>query len=287
MKEVAFLTVVYPGCEPFLSDFLLSIRNQTFKLFDLVVMNDGDVDISLIRACKEINLIEIPVFDKTPAQIREFGLQYLLTSSYSKVILGDSDDRFSNNRIEISLKYLLEYDVVVNDLSLVGGVDYFGEKNYLSCRFDNRVEIFIDDILEKNLFGLSNTAINFERVDSELMSIDKNLVAIDWYIFSRLLLSGLRACFTNEAVTYYRQHEKNTVGLSCLSASNMEKHFSVKRLHYQKLAMVDDRYINFYVAFSRLEDYFSDENARKAYLQIIESKKTIDHPLWWEQMQII
>ena len=59
---------------------------------------------------------------------------------------------------------------------------------------------------------MSNTAINLKKLTK--VFFDDKIIAVDWYFFKRLLEKGLKAIFTNETITYYRQHEKNTIGLS-------------------------------------------------------------------------
>ena len=69
-----------------------------------------------------------------------------------------------------------------------------------------------DFIKDKNIFGLSNTAINVNILDK--IVFDKEIVAVDWFLYKGLLKSGHTAVFTNEAETYYRQYENNTIGLN-------------------------------------------------------------------------
>ena len=63
----------------------------------------------------------------------------------------------------------------------------------------------------KNIFGLTNTAIKLENISKVIF--DDKVIAVDWYFFKTLLKQGLKAVFTNEIVTYYRQYENNTIGL--------------------------------------------------------------------------
>ena len=70
----------------------------------------------------------------------------------------------------------------------------------------------LEFIKNKNIFGMTNTAINLNKISK--VSFDNKIVAVDWYFFKILLEQGLKSIFTNEMVTYYRQYENNTVGLS-------------------------------------------------------------------------
>jgi len=81
----------------------------------------------------------------------------------------------------------------------------------MSNRIDNNSIIEYSYVKDKNIFGLSNTAIN-TNILSEV-TFDKNIVAVDWHFYKELLKNGCRAIFINKAITFYRQYQENTVGL--------------------------------------------------------------------------
>ena len=45
------------------------------------------------------------------------------------------------------------------------------------------------------------------------VKFDELLIAVDWFMFKGLLKLGFKAIFTNEIISYYRQHLDNTIGL--------------------------------------------------------------------------
>ena len=211
MNKVAFLTTVFPKNEEFLKPFFNSLSTQTFKNFDLVIVNDNFKNLNFYKNLySNLNIIEINS-SNTPAKNREAGINYCIDQKYDFLIFGDSDDYFQKNRVKKSLEFLKKTDVVVNDLSLFNIDGVFKEK-YISHRINNLENIDLEFIKDKNIFGMSNTAINLKKLTK--VFFDDKIVAVDWYFFKRLLEKGLKAIFTNETITYYRQHEKNTIGLS-------------------------------------------------------------------------
>ena len=62
LNNVAFLTTIFPMEEQFLIDFFDSLSKQTYKNFDVIVVNDGYRGFDEIkeRYCK-LNLIELGV----------------------------------------------------------------------------------------------------------------------------------------------------------------------------------------------------------------------------------
>jgi glycosyltransferase involved in cell wall biosynthesis len=211
-NKVSFLTTVFPMNERYIYDFFDSLINQTYKNFDIVVINDGYEKFDRIKNeyHHNLNIIEVKYSD-TPAKNREYGINYCIDQKYDFLIFGDSDDYFQKNRVKKSLEFLKKTDVVVNDLSLFNIDGVFKEK-YISHRINNLENINLEFIKDKNIFGMSNTAINLKKLTK--VFFDDKIVAVDWYFFKGLLEKGLKAIFTNETITYYRQHEKNTIGLS-------------------------------------------------------------------------
>jgi glycosyltransferase involved in cell wall biosynthesis len=195
----------------FLDDFFYSLDNQTYKNFDIIVVNDGYENLFDITAkYKNLSIIELSA-SGTPAKNRQYGINYCLECGYDMLVFGDSDDYFSHNRIELSLNLLADWDIVVNDLSLFNCSGVY-EDRYISNRVKNNTAVASSFIYDKNIFGLSNTAVRLKQLNEVVF--DENLVAVDWKFYKDLLRKGYSAIFTNDTITYYRQHGDNTVGLN-------------------------------------------------------------------------
>ena len=211
MHKVAFLTTIFPMKDKYLLDFFNSLVEQSYKFFDIVVVNDGYEKFRKIREkYNNLTIIELPC-TSTPAKNREYGINYCLDKKYDILIFGDSDDYFSNNRVALSMKYLETHDIVVNDLTLFNEQGVYINK-YISNRLDNNSEVDYQFIQDKNIFGLSNTAVNLNIL--KRVFFDKEMKIVDWFLFKQLLESGNKAIFTNKIITFYRQHLNNTIGLT-------------------------------------------------------------------------
>lgn len=265
MQKIAFLTTIFPTKDEYLRDFFDSLEQQTYKDFSVIVVNDGYKNFEVIQLKYEnLSIIELP-YKNTPAKNREYGINYCIKNGYDILIFGDIDDYFENNRIQKTLDLLKNYDVVINDLSLFDKNGVYDEQ-YLSHRLDNLQLVDIEFIKDKNIFGLSNTAI---KLNPQLkIAIPNDLIAVDWYIFSILLLEGKKAIFTNETTTYYRQYVENTVGLKNLNEETFKIGLRVKQLHYQNLSK---KYNTFFLELNRLSTI--------RFENIIQN---ITYPLWWE-----
>jgi glycosyltransferase involved in cell wall biosynthesis len=210
-KRIAFLTTLFPDNRKYLDDFLKSLLQQTYSKFDVVIVNEGNQRLDQLKQ-QYFPLSIIPIeAGNNPVENRENGINFCISHQYNILLFGDSDDYFSSNRVEKTIELLSKHSIVVNDLSLFNEEGVY-ERNYISNRLSNCAEIDYNFIKNKNIFGLSNTALNVNIL--ERVKFDKDLIAFDWFLYKSLLKKGHSAIFTNETTTYYRQHNNNTTGLT-------------------------------------------------------------------------
>ena len=278
-SNTVFLTTIFPEIERYLGDFFISLEKQTEKDFDILVINDGFKDFNnYTRRFSNLNIIDIEV-RRSPAKNREAGINFAIELGYKYIIFGDSDDYFSHNRVDISLKMLNDYDIVVNDLTLFDEKGVISKK-YISNRIKNNSEINIEFIKIKNIFGLSNTAIKVGELKH--IKFDRELIAVDWHLFSLLLLQGKKAIFTNKVETFYRQYSSNTVGLGNLSQDDILKGIDVKIKHYDLLQNEENDFKALFQEMNLLKRAIKDES----YIENLQ-KQSVRIPFWWEEVRLI
>lgn len=279
-KKVAFLTTVFPMDKAYLYDFFNSLQKQTYKNFDVIVVNDGYANLKeFIREFKDLNIIELQHSD-TPAKNREYGIDYVTGNNYDILIFGDSDDYFDTNRVQLSVDILNDYDIVVNDLTLFNDEQGVYLKKYISNRVKDCTNIKLDFIEDKNIFGLSNTAVNVSALDN--IHFDKDLIAVDWYLYSTLLLRNKKAIFTNKTITYYRQYANNTIGIGSKSIDTVLKGIAVKNKHYSLLKKEDNVFTVLHENILELKKRVGEKNGLEEL-----STQNIKNPLWWEEIKLI
>jgi glycosyltransferase involved in cell wall biosynthesis len=274
-NKVAILTTIFPMEDSYLRDFFKSLQSQTYKKFDVVVLNDGCDKFGKLKLdYPDLKFIEIK-YRNTPAKNREYAINFVKDNGYEMVVFADSDDYIANNRVNKIVELLHDNDIVVNDLSLFCGEGIYSE-NYLSNRIENNRSIFISDIREQNFFGLSNTALRVEILCD--VTFNKNLIAVDWYLYSVLLMNHKRAVFTNETVTYYRQYPDNTVGLGKVTEESVRREIEIKKMHYLCLSELDETFEDLLV---KIKKYTFNTASLDKFNQLVE------YPFWWEFTQYI
>lgn len=273
--KVAFLTTIFPMKREYVIDFLDSLSRQTYVEFDVIVVNDGYKGFAeILNVYQNLNVVEIKS-QQSPSKNRECGIATVKSMGYDILIFGDSDDCFSDNRVEVSLELLKSYSIVVNDLTLFSRCRTL-EDNYISKRYSNNTLITIDDIKNKNIFGLSNTAVRVDKIES--CCFDTRLIAVDWYLYSILLLKKQSAVFTNDTLTFYRQHDLNTIGMGEITKKSLLKEVLVKNIHYSLLSKVDVQYKTLLERVLKIEEQLKKINES----EISDLKRFCSYPLWWE-----
>jgi sugar O-acyltransferase (sialic acid O-acetyltransferase NeuD family) len=285
-RKVCFLTVVYPGCEPYLNDFIDSLKMQTYSEFDLIVVNDGlrsfDPEVQDFGG---VNVVELS-FGGGVAKNREVLIRYALRNGYEIAVFGDVDDYFSECRVEEAVRLLDKYDVVVNDICPVGrdAVGNGSGQGVFSQRLKN-AELSLEFIKDKNVFGMSNTAVRLQKFKGHEFVLHSSLIAVDWLFFSWLLGLGATAVFSTKAKTFYRQHEANTVGVAKLSADNLGYWIKVKKIHYKQLVVLGFGWAQEYL--DRLED-LEGQFINETYLHEFLHRNSGDdaQKVWWEIIEV-
>ena len=278
MNKVLAFTVIYPQAEKYKFDFIECLNKQTFKNFDILVVNDGCDTDELIKDFHEFQ-VSIIESDLRPSKNREIGIRYAYDNKYETLIFCDIDDWFSPNRFEISLNYLEHSDIVVNNLNIVGENRELLCKQYFSYSVSENTVINAEFLKHKNLLGLSNTALKIQ--DKCLVKFPSDLSIADWYYFSICAERGLIISYCDDVLTDYRQHNNNLIGIDDFSVDLFRKLIKLKIDHYKHLSVLYPSYTDLWKEIIRL-DNLSDEDIT---LLIQKNKEINSHPLWWENIK--
>ena len=272
---IAFGTVVYREAIDYIDDLIESINSQDYNDFVVIIINDNISENLLRSYINKINK-EVKLIDKTseycsPIELRVDLINYAKKSGVNLFILGDCDDRFNSIRIrKIVERYVDNSDIAFfyNELF------FFNEKQAMTVLPKETLKI--EDVLEYNYLGLSNTAINLDCLTNEFIQTlyQCNSFVFDWYLFSRIIVSGGIGILVPEAVTYYRIHDNNFVGInSCITHEILKKEYEVKLNHYKLMSGYDKKYAELYYRYS---------NADINQIQPYEPNNSY----WWNKLKI-
>lgn len=279
MSKVALFTVFYPGAETYVDEFFNSVLNQTYKIFDLIIVNDGYKDDNLASLCPNLSIIELRG-DATISGNRAIGINYAIDNAYDYLFLCDVDDYMYPTRVEHVLESFGNNDIIVNDLDIVGADRKLIVKDYFQKTISANTILDKDFIKDKNIFGFSNTALKVSAFSK--VSFPEDLKVVDWYFFTQLLNEGLKAQFLDESLTEYRQHSGNMIGISSFTIDVFKKLIELKKKQYSYMKEVYPVYQKLYdqmIDLSKLPD--------NELLKIIDKNTGITpYPVWWENVKL-
>lgn len=279
MTNTVFCSVIFPANLPYFTDYLDSLEKQTDLDFDVLIFNDGVEKIENYFKNRSLKYSVIST-QGSITNSRKQVFAYLKKSNYKNVIFGDTDDYFSENRVEESKKLLKIYDIVAHDLILVSQDKKIISELFWKNRTELKQPISLNAIKKYNFLGLGNTAINIKILPDEI-KFNSNLIAVDWYLFSVILQSKVKVIFSSEAHVFYRQHEANTVGRKAVTYIDFKKGVDVKLNHYRTLASINSDYSDLANQFEALKSILTED-----YFNSRQKKNKIKNPFWWEEIQI-
>lgn len=283
MNDTAVFSVVYAGVERFLPEFLSSLAKQTARGFTLFLINDGVQGLENFLHLSDVNA-EILKKTAEPAALRKMGIAAMASRGIKRVIFADADDYLAENRIDVAGTLLEQWDIVCNEFIAIGE-DVNIPAPMLGHRLANLENIRNETILNGNCLGLSNTAAWIDRILPFAGKVPNSTVAFDWDLFGLCLQGGLKAAFTDQTHTFYRQHANNIVGRMILSESLILRGVEVKKNHYRLMAKYYEEYEPKAKAFESIwHRMTSDKKFLKDYCAAV-SGQAEGASFWWEPMK--
>ena len=288
MSEICVLGVTYPGLEPFIDDYLVSLANQTVSDFIILIANDGFEEIQhYLKQHSLESRASVIEMNGSPTLIRRELLIHAQEMHPNYFIFTDCDDVLNTNRVEESISLLESYDVVVNDLCVCDENLKITFPNYLSKRIDDGQILSLIDLLDSNFMGLTNTACRKKVLQVCSSITNSSIVAFDWLFWSMALLSDYSAVFTNKTSTKYRVYNCNTAGLpQKLDQNSIDFGLSVKQLHYETLSSIFCSNEAFRNRLFQIEHMIKYNNKKSIYEKMIQSMNE-HYPFWWENIRHI
>jgi len=201
--KVSVLVPVY-NVQDFLPKCIDSILGQTFKEFELILVDDGSTD-SSGRICDESAMKDdrIKVFHQTNQGIgatREFALQQ---SSGEYVMWVDSDDWIRTDAIELLYNRAKEdnADVVRYWLEIL----YKDSSTIINPKYDGKISLLRDTIASQ----WASLCLTFTRkglIEDCRLHFPENINnGEDYYFVNVILLRSNKIAFLNEVLYFYNR----------------------------------------------------------------------------------
>ena len=199
-KKRALFSIIVPcyNAASTVERTLLSVSQQTFKDFEVIVINDGSEDLSLqlinnfISKDPRIKLLNLTQ-NQGLSHARNLGLDY---SSGKYICFLDSDDWWPSNKLEVFKKHFNKgYDFLFSDYTRV----YENTKKEVYVKV--KKEIKYEDLLMFNPIPLSTVAFNSEKLG--MIKFRDIELSEDWIYWLDLFKNKIRPLGINKNLMFY------------------------------------------------------------------------------------
>jgi len=207
---ISVVMTVHNG-QKYLEDSILSVLRQTYKLFELIIINDGSTDKSgsiiteLSKNNPQIIYRNIPHSGQAKALNTAIEI-----SQYPNIARIDADDIWINHKLEVQINFLRAHPEIKLLGSSVDFIDHAGNKikhNGFNRKKEMSHNEIIDNLLRYNVFCHSSVIFSkdiFLRVGKYNESYQTSM---DYDLWFRIT-EKYRSHILPDVLTYYRLSEE-------------------------------------------------------------------------------
>lgn len=295
-EENFLVSIVVPvyNAEKYLEQCLNSIQNQTYKNFEVILVNDGSMDHSE-TICKEFVEVDtrFRYFLKVnggASSARNFGLDHVRGDFITFI---DADDWVDENHLEVLINNIKENnsDMAVSSIKKFDNVSNFEfrvysnqEKYLLNYNKLNREEFLV--ILPKLIHASNSYKIAVSKLfKKELVTdvrFDESIVYGEDLDFFFKIYNNINSISYVDEVTYvYRLHDESTS--SKFNQQYAEQELLIYKKMYEKIEELGLSTIHYYTTIRDLlefrKDYLENRVLFNKYLDFLETKeKSVTYP---------
>ncbi len=232
---------------------LISVLDQTYKNFELIIVddcsNDNTVEIINKFEDKRIILIKLKV-NLGVSNARNIALD---KSKGQFIAFIDSDDLWFSDKLKLQIQFMLlnNYSFTFHPL---GFISHNG--NYLGRPLLNKTKINFNGLLRNTLISTSSVVVKSDLFKS-LRFPNNNRSGEDYYMWLTLLKKVKYAYSLNKTLGLYR---KNNISLSSNRKNNFKKVYLIQTTNFAIPKM--NAYINtvFYIINAVIKHYILIKN---------------------------
>jgi len=238
MYRIAICTAAYPQPELRVRQFAQAAARALAAMPDAAILVVAEAGYSRpnlgdLQACgARLQYVETDAGSAAALRGRMFAAarrlpaESLMFVDYDDMIMADALPRVCD---ALSSEPIAYGDLLVaNENGHSSSTLAFGPKD-LPSRIDRAEALF-----DSNCLGLSNTAIRRDILLEEDEQVPAGLVAIEWWLFTRLLQRGHAAIAVNGPVAAYRQYAGNTLGAQDnLTLAGLRSRLAAMQAHYR------------------------------------------------------
>jgi len=188
-----------------------SLLKQTFREFEIIIVNDGSTNLDTINT-----LNEYKKYCKIITTSKKSGVAYscnlgIKNAKFDIIARMDSDDICISNRFEIQFNYLKNnpnVDLVGSNIRFL----YKENERWILGSKTRHPKVIDKQAVIKYLWFINHPTVMFKKskiIDIGGYSIDPYCVAEDFDLWARMVLKGMILHNIPNILLYYREHRNN------------------------------------------------------------------------------
>ena len=246
-----FISIITPcfNSQEFISFTIDSVLQQTYKNWELIVINDGSTDNSkdiLAEFSKRDSRIRIITLDKNygPAHARNVGIK---KAKGKYIAFLDSDDLWITNKLETQISFMLENNIVFS-FSSYRKIDEDGKIVGDVIKAPSRIQY--QDLLKSCSIGCLSVVYDQSMIGKQYMPEYKKTQ--DYALWLKILKSGVDAIGIDEELALYR------IRKSSISRNKFVKAYYQWKIYreQEKISFPKSLYLMMFYAFYGIKKMF-------------------------------
>lgn len=257
------VSVVIPAynAENTIIDCLESVRLQTYKTLEILVVNDGSTDSTLAlleqyeNTHKNLVMKIYTIANAGPASARNYAIAH---SQGEFVAFLDSDDRWAPKKLEKQIACFLKYP----DLAMLGCGYAIGEKIY-----DDEGDFMWlskKQFLFKNFYRTPCVVIKRGVLDEFLFESGRKY-SEDYHLWLQIVCAGYRCALLKEALVFL--YDKPMFGASGLSA----KLWKMEKGELRNYAILHEKHFISYAEYAIVTIYSLAKYLRRVLITVLRN----------------
>ena len=295
-EENSLISIVIPvyNAEKYLEQCLNSIQNQTYKNFEVILVNDGSMDHSE-SICMDFVKVDtrFKYFTKVnggASSARNFVLDYVLGDFITFI---DADDWVDENHLEVLINNIKENnsDMAVSSIKKFDSSNNFyfrmysnQEKYLLNYNKLNREEFLVilpKLILANNSYKISVCKLFKKELVQETWFDNSLIYGEDTEFFFNLYCNMDSISYVDEVTYIYRLHDERSS--SKFGQLHMEQELAIYKKMYERIEEMGLPTIHYVNTLRNLldyrKDYLDNRDLHNEYVEFLEKiEKKITYP---------
>jgi glycosyltransferase involved in cell wall biosynthesis len=205
------ISVIIPcfNSEKYIRVCIESVLEQTYKNFEIVLVNDGSVD-RTEEIVKSYNDTRVKYHYKVNGGLSSARNYGIICSSGEYIAFLDSDDYWRNDKLDKQIRLMNDYDVCYSDFCLV---DEFGRSINREITFEPFLEqsALKNELLVRNVILGSGSGVLLKRNVVEGIGFfrDELKIGEDWDYWARAAWRDYKFGFLNEELVIIRKNSSS------------------------------------------------------------------------------